>query len=640
MVERKLRRTQAAGPAGVGAIIDVLGESFVAEDISRWHGRWDLLKAPRIAAHFGVTNLRTPPAAENGASGLPFFRFPQWLFCGRCRRMVRWSIRQEKPGEPARCQVCKEHSQLVPMRFVAVCGNGHLEDVRWDRWAHSRPDNPDQRQCGKPLLRFEHLSQVGGGLDSLVVRCDTCKARRNLRDLPAPGALKSIGLTCLGGQPWQFSNERVTCDENLIVLQRGASSVHYPLVVSAIDIPPDSNWVIWGGPMEQILGNMYFQLVLRDPQSQLAENLLDTAAQQVGVTPAEIRHVLSTQLGATHSPRTTDERDLEVREWEALVNPAEAYDPRDYFISRRVSMPSANGHLVLQPFADLVAERLTDVVVVDRLREIRALTGFGRHTMQKTVEPALGRRVDFLPAVEVFGEGVFLRLSESALREWETVEMVARRVIVLRDRLKRSYLRKSIADAVTPRLIMIHTLAHLLMRQMSFDAGYSASALRERVYSTKTPESPLGGVLVYTGAGDSEGSLGGLARLGVPERLVPILARALGAAQWCSLDPVCRESSGQGTDSLSLAACHACALASETSCTHSNVLLDRALLVDPDFGFFRREVAQLLSIQSESLILCSNCQDSLRCLRGTRLYSLSRWEPLSSSPARRGPGRV
>src|SRR6266567_9059540 len=203
MVERKLRRTQAISPSGVGAIIDILGESFVAEDISRWKGHWDLLKAPRIAAHFRISNLRVPPAADSGAPGLPFLRFPQWLFCGQCRKLVHWRIGQEKPGEPARCQTCKRKPQLVPMRFVAVCGNGHLEDVRWDRWAHSRSSSPSQRQCGDQKLKFIHLSGVGGGLDSLVVRCETCKAQRNLRELPAPGALKGIGLSCLGGQPWQ-----------------------------------------------------------------------------------------------------------------------------------------------------------------------------------------------------------------------------------------------------------------------------------------------------------------------------------------------------------------------------------------------------------------------------------------------------
>lgn len=601
MGDRKLRRAQTLTPSGVGAIIDILGESFVAEDTSRWQGRWDRLKAPRIARYFRTPDLRTPPSAEETGAGLPYLRFPQWLFCGQCRQMTRWNKKQEKPGEPAKCQTCKGHPQLVPMRFVAVCGNGHLEDVPWRRWAHSRASDADQRQCGVENLKFIHRPGVGGGLESLAVSCQECKAQRDLRELPAPGALKGIGCKCLGGQPWQAPSERVACDQDLIVLQRGASSVHFPVVKSALDIPPDSNWVSWGGPMEQLLENTYFRTVLEKPDSPppLVDSLLGLAASDIGMSVAEVKMALDLQLGGSQKNDVADDGELmQVREWKALVNPADSYDPRDYFISRQVPIPSPFGHYSLQPFADTAAERLGQVVIIDKLREIRVLTGFHRHTMHKTLSPSLGKNVNFLPAIEVFGEGVFLRINETVLQQWESGLAVIKRGNVLRQRLAASFQAKWIEDEPSPRMIMLHTLAHLLMRQMSFDAGYSSSSLKERIYAGTDPDFPLGGLLIYTGAGDSEGSLGGLARLGEPERLVPTLARALGAAQWCSLDPVCSESKGQGIDGLSLAACHACALAAETSCTHGNILLDRKLVIDPEIGFFRAEINQLLAIQS------------------------------------------
>jgi hypothetical protein len=214
------------------------------------------------------------------------------------------------------------------------------------------------------------------------------------------------------------------------------------------------------------------------------------------------------------------------------------------------------------------------VVLIDRLREIRALLGFYRHTMDRMVEPDLGQRIGFLPAIEVFGEGVFLRIEEEALRRWESLAAVRERAHILRSRLAGSFHARWIEEGPTPRLLLIHTLGHLLMRQMSFDAGYSSSSLRERIFADDKPAAPLAGLLIYTAAGDAEGSLGGLARLGEPERLVPVFARALGAAQWCSLDPVCRESNAQGPDGLSLAACHACVLASETSCILGNLGVD------------------------------------------------------------------
>ncbi len=94
----------------------------------------------------------------------------------------------------------------------------------------------------------------------------------------------------------------------------------------------------------------------------------------------------------------------------------------------------------------------------------------------------------------------------------------------------------------------------------------------------------MAGVLIYTAAGDSEGSLGGLARLGALDRMMPILASMVLHAEWCSLDPVCSEIP-QGPEGLSRAACHACALVPETSCDSGNVLLDRAFVIHPEFGF-------------------------------------------------------
>lgn len=601
MDRRTIRRAQAIAPSGVGAILDILGESFVAEDISRWRGRRDLLRAPRIAAYFGVPELRTPPSTDDSGAAVPYFRFPQWLFCGACRDMTRWSPRREKPRQPPRCEACRAGAQLVPMRFVVACGNGHLDDVNWERWAHSGRSNRDQAQCGQPRLRFLHLSGVGGGLESLEVRCRTCRAGRNLGDLTGPGAMKSIGAKCRGRQPWQPQSESVRCDVYPVVLQRGAASVYFPLVVSAIDIPPESNWTNWGSPSARIVANENFKLVHSNPENRAADLLIAQTAVDEDVSEEVVRAVLAEQLGTGAAVLTVETAgDLRAREWRALTSPAAAHDPRDAFISRRVAFPAPTGHHALGPFAGRLARDLNAVILVDRLREIRVLRGFYRHTMDKMVEPDLGGHSGFLPGIEVFGEGVFLQFKEDALKRWEDRPAVRERAGILRSRLAGSFHAKWIEDAPTPRLLLIHTLGHLLMRQMSFDAGYSSSSLRERIFAEDDPETPLAGLLIYTAAGDAEGSLGGLARLGEPERLVPVFARALAAAQWCSLDPVCRESTAQGTDGLSLAACHACALASETSCPLGNVLLDRALIIDRDFGFFGDAVAELLDAQAGS----------------------------------------
>src|SRR5205814_830273 len=129
LIERTVRQSQTLTPFGVGAIYDVLGESLVAADISYWGGRGELLRAPRLERELKVSKLKAAPSSGSfwrRSPGVPYVRFPKWLFCSSCRRMVLWRWANERPGEPAVCADCSGRKQLVPMRFVAVCREGHL----------------------------------------------------------------------------------------------------------------------------------------------------------------------------------------------------------------------------------------------------------------------------------------------------------------------------------------------------------------------------------------------------------------------------------------------------------------------------------------------------------------------------------
>ena len=134
--------------------------------------------------------------------------------------------------------------------------------------------------------------------------------------------------------------------------------------------------------------------------------------------------------------------------------------------------------------------------------------------------------------------------------------------------------------------ILLHTFAHIIINELSYECGYGSSAIKERLYFSASSEKPMNGILLYT-TGDSEGSLGGLVRLGEPQTLTKIITNSIEKAKWCSLDPVCLESSGQGPDACNLAACHNCALVAETCCENGNRLLDRDLLINEDYGYFK-----------------------------------------------------
>jgi hypothetical protein len=192
------------------------------------------------------------------------------------------------------------------------------------------------------------------------------------------------------------------------------------------------------------------------------------------------------------------------------------------------------------------------------------------------VPPDILGQSDWLPAIELYGEGIFISLDESWLSRWEAVPEINARINELETRYATSALTLDVSLVVNPRFILLHTLSHLLIRELEISSGYPSSSLKERIYSSKVNK--MAGILIYTAVADVAGSLGGLAESVSPEKIAITLVNALNRANWCSLDPVCSEHEGQGPGWLNKAACHSCSLLPETSCSYSNVLLDRTII--------------------------------------------------------------
>jgi hypothetical protein len=240
------------------------------------------------------------------------------------------------------------------------------------------------------------------------------------------------------------------------------------------------------------------------------------------------------------------------------------------------------------------------VNLIERLRETRVFYGFDRlesnrfplggmpdsAMTQLFRNPPAQPQERWLPAVEVFGEGIYFELREERITQWQAASQAW-----LRTRLSDQFVTRlaDVFQTLPPapadrtwaaRYLLVHSLAHALINQFVFECGYSTASLRERLYVSTDANAPMAGILIYTAAGDSEGTLGGLVRLGRRERLGPVVRRALSRASWCSADPVCSENlGGQGSRLANLAACHACILLPETSCETINQGLDRAMIV-------------------------------------------------------------
>ena len=153
--------------------------------------------------------------------------------------------------------------------------------------------------------------------------------------------------------------------------------------------------------------------------------------------------------------------------------------------------------------------------MVHKLRETRALKGFARilppdgNFASPRLQPlTLDQRIDWLPAMIVSGEGIFLEFDTGRMGAWlQRTPLVAARIQQLNGRYNpRRVAQGQPRRPVTPQFVLLHTFAHMVINQLAYECGYGSALLRERLCcDLKDAANPMCGVLIYTASGDSEG---------------------------------------------------------------------------------------------------------------------------------------
>jgi hypothetical protein len=564
------RRSQLVTTYGIGAIIAIEDESFMVAGLDRWDASdqelW--IHEPRLERHCGVRHFVLPPASgDEKRDDIPVIRFPRWYSCSSCGD-VDQHRHLAVDADKNECASCR--ASLVPSRFVMVCEGGHIDDFPYKAWVHGRGTARD----GRHDLRITTLG-LTASLRDIVIRC-SCGESRSMEGAFRRAALRDV-ISCTANQPWLSRRDPDGCARLPRVLQRGASNVWFSVTESAISIPP------WSEDAFKAL-NRYWEAIRHVPDSALADVLAGMSLDRMsGYSIEELVEAARERRDAENSSDEVSTDVIKDQEYGALT--------------RGKAQRSAKQDFVCVPAAAVtptVAGAFSSVMVVKRLREVRVLASFTRVRepepldLDERLSPLANEKLPYLPAVEVIGEGIFIEIAADRLAEWEAQTGLRRRVDALRTNARqREQGRESLlANRISARLLLTHTLAHLLINQWSLECGYPAASLRERLYVNDDHA----GLLIYTATSDSAGSLGGLISQAEPERLEPSLRSAINSASWCSSDPLCIESEPAGADALNLAACHSCALLPETSCEEMNLLLDRATLVgasDGTVGFFQ-----------------------------------------------------
>ena len=594
----QLRRTQLITTFGSGAIVDMPDYSVVIAATNYWNPKSPVLHEPNLQKLLKVPAFKEPyvdlfKEDDRTSPDIPAFRFPIMHFCPDCGRLMPYWGFGSDDGKT--CKKCGKN--IVPSRFIAACINGHMEDFPYNWWVHSG-DFSECPQDGKNDNLKITFSDETGGLEGIIITCTKCNTSRSMA-----GCMKKEGLLgyhCRGSRPWigikKDHYDPVACNAIPRGLQRGASNVYFGQTESALTIPPRSSRLQLEieAKWEQIKS-------VWDANKNTAPEIANpTLLTVIGAVFYDIIQFNQyTAEGILEEIRKTHGNDGEDEDY-SLQRLYE--DEYQVFCMRNYEDPDdVQFRIESTDVPDILKGYIEDIILVKRLREVLALKGFRRispdspnpdddkfkgYNRETDCVPLSDTDQGWLPAIEMLGEGLFIKLDEDKLNEWENrysdyyEEMGAR--------MQRSTMK---CEKYSPRYVLLHTLSHLLIRQLTIECGYSGAAIKERIYSTyPDSECKMAGILLYTSSSDSDGSLGGLVRNGLPENFERVFRSMLQEASWCSSDPICIKSKAQGFDSLNYAACHACTLLPETSCEMRNCLLDRNSIVgsiwNREMGYF------------------------------------------------------
>ena len=602
---------------GVGSLIETTDNSIMIETFDNW-GYADLNEK---LAHYIIKDDRLLQRLKNRFPNLkhlvsiPTDRdsflhqvrpkanyFSKWFYCSYCKRFApysEWKTRWRSAGKkldffnPPKCsnKNCKEN-HLEQIRFVMTCKNGHIHDLPWKFWnnrlpsdrtneqekeeANEKPTGP-QLDFSKPCCENQNLiykiSRENTELSGIWIECKNCNKKANLK------GIFNYEQVCNGKKYWlgqingKFYEEE--CSEITSVKLKTSNSVYYSNSLSSLFIPE-----------------------LQNPLSPEVRIDIDNMVVKQKYTTDQIVELIS---DLKNIPKEIIEQYLDTGDIKYIPDNIYRQTEYDYFLEKEQPDNKQIKFCVIDSSEQI--NGFVKLIKIDKLKKTTVQTSFtrnepididsillkdGDNAYEYTVKRQSVSKNNFdtktLPASESYGEGILFILDKQKLEQWESQEVVIERTEKIKTNADNADWKSHqiIAKTLTPRKVLIHTLSHLLMRELEYVCGYPVSSLSERLYVNET----MHGFLISAFDG-TDGYLGGLSNLcNDLDNLNNIVNSAIFRASDCSSDPICIESDGQGVGQLNLAACHSCALTPETTCELSNLYLDRGLVINGEYGYF------------------------------------------------------
>ncbi|MCX8532674.1 DUF1998 domain-containing protein [Chryseobacterium luquanense] len=537
----------------------------------------------------------------------------------------------------------REYKTLEQTNLILICPNGHLSDIPWanylrwktEKYLRLRSDEDKGQNlmssemvgpcCSNPKLKWTESKTKSEGYGSIYIECNSCGLGSGSDNKPKINleGINSLEPYCIGQKPWELDSENpsITPYENCFIRNDNkngrekmrialvtANNVYYANGFSSLFIPMH---IAENKPKElieaiNILEKKYIKYFERTAITKneywrtkfdFNDFIIDNDIN------LENEGLFRTQL---ESEFLNNKNNIEISDKH------EEYRWQEYrCFSIHSILPDVEINKGLR-FKDIqlpneLVNLFKKIQQVEELRVTNVQLDFTRVKPKERIvvngevrESSSGQNIFSidskelftLPANETLGEGLFFEFSNESIDRW-----ISDNIVVLENRFEK-YLKElpsHNSQGLSSKMkiynnkykhFLIHSFSHLMMRELEFSCGYPTASLKERLYISTNPEKQMSGLLIYTAEG-SEGSMGGLISQGEPEKILEIIKKGLERSIDCSSDPLCWESDGQGIFDLNLSACFSCSLVAETACEEMNLGLDRRVLVDEDFGYFK-----------------------------------------------------
>lgn len=627
---------------GVGSIIETRDGSILIDNFNDWpffqtvNGNFeehnfiiDKRFKNRLSRYFQeleylvkipVNDLKQGFKPENQFAFLSAKYFPEWFYCNNCNRFDRidhWKSNWENNVNsehkenfyPPKCYCCyvknrekkRKFYDLEQVRFVLTSPNGEIADIPWDKWAMFLNKKKDNKKEVNETVSEEDIITLANIQipDDAIFEYKTSDKLDDLKGIWIIAKRKNgeqLNFTTLSG----LFNLRIKIQELIpntketdILFKpviRSSNSVYYPNILSSIFIPANDEL------------NEYSINLIREEHEDgsnaqtISKNL--KRYKNIEIDPTIIQKLINNNFS---------ERELEIAKTE------NQYRFDEYKFITEKDSERVEDKLIFNKIDNSFFQNdlIKSIFKMDKIKITSVQTSFTRQEplpsslilededAEKTTKESIvkkftstfGKTTKYLPAIESFGEGIFFEFNNEILNNWiENNPKIKERIEILIG--NQNHFESNFNDdfELNPKYVLIHTFSHLIIKELEYLCGYPSTSIQERLYIDDELE--MNGVLIYTIAG-SEGSYGGITSICDDNKIGKLIESAMIRAIDCATDPICYHTHGQGVANLNLSACFSCTLLPETSCEKFNCYLDRRILVDKDYGYFKELIRKL-----------------------------------------------